>query len=172
VRRFLAIIDQINEWTGKWITLLLYAFTILICTEVTLRYGFDHPTIYLPVIFTMTAAAMYSLSFGYVMLHDAHVRIDLFYRLLSRRGKAIMDAIFAALFFFPVIGSLVYTGAWWVWFAWSTDERSHQTFWYARTGPVRTVVFIGLLLFLLQGLSQLVRNLDVIFKRKEGPKCS
>jgi TRAP-type mannitol/chloroaromatic compound transport system permease small subunit len=103
------------------------------------------------------------------MLHDAHVRIDLFYRLLSRRGKAIMDVIFAALFFFPVIGSLVYTGAWWVWFSWSTDERSHQTFWYARLAPVRTVIFIGLLLFLLQGLAQLVRNLDVIFKRKEGP---
>jgi TRAP-type mannitol/chloroaromatic compound transport system permease small subunit len=169
VRRFVTIIDRMNEWTGNRITLLLYAFILLICTEVLLRYGFDHPTIYLPVIFTMTAAAMYALSFGYIMLHDGHVRIDLFYRLLSRRGKAVTDVVLTALFFFPVIGSLVYTSAWWVWFAWSTDERSHQTFWYARIAPIRTVVFIALLLFLLQGLAQLVRNLDVIFRRKEGP---
>jgi TRAP-type mannitol/chloroaromatic compound transport system permease small subunit len=169
VRRFVAIIDRMNEWTGNWMTWLLYAFILLICTEVLLRYGFDHPTIYLPVIFTMAAAAMYALSFGFIMLHDGHVRIDLFYRLLSRRGKAVMDAVLAALFFFPVMGALVYSSAWWVWFAWSTDERSHQTFWYARIAPIRTVVFIALVLFLLQGLAQFVRNLDVIFRRKEGP---
>jgi TRAP-type mannitol/chloroaromatic compound transport system permease small subunit len=164
----ITIIERMNEWVGNWVRLVLYAFTILICTEVLLRYGFDHPTIYLPVIFTMTAGAMYALSFGFIMLHDGHVRIDLFYRLLSRRGKAIMDVFFEILFFFPVIVALVYSGAWWMWFAWSTDERSHQTFWYARIAPIRTVVFIGLVLFLLQGLAQLVHNLDVILKRKEN----
>jgi len=44
-----------------------------------------------------------------------------------------------------------------------------QTFWYARIGPSRTVVLIGLILFLLQGFAVFVRNLRIFFGRKETP---
>lgn len=169
MRRILTVIDQMNEWMGSWIRLLLYTFIGLVCFEVLLRYGFNNPTIYLPVIVTMTAAAMYVLSFGQIFLHDGHVRIDIFSRLLSRRGKAILEVVLGALFFFPVIGALAVSAAGWVWYAWSTDERARITYWYAPIGPIRTVVLIGLLLFLLQGLAIFVRNLEIIFGRKEAP---
>lgn len=169
MKRILTVIDHMNEWTGNWIRVLVYAFIGLVCVEVLLRYGFNHPTIYLPVIVTMTAAAMYALSFGNIMLQDGHVRIDIFSRLLSARGKAILEVIFGALFFFPIIGALCYSAAGWTWYAWSIDERSQQTFWYAPIGPIRTVVLIGLLLFLLQGVAVFVRNLHIIFGRKESP---
>ena len=169
MRRILMVIDNMNEWVGRWITFLPYAFVLIVCTEVILRYGFNDPTIWLPVVVTMTAAGMYALSFGYIFLHDGHVRIDIFSRLLSRRGKAILEVVLGVLFFFPVIGALTYSGAQWVWFAWSTDERSQQTFWYAPIAPIRTVVLIGLLLFLLQGVAIFVRDLEIIFGRKEAP---
>lgn len=169
MRRIITAIDNVNEWVGGWIKLLPYVFVTIICLEVALRYVFNYPTVWLPVIVTMIAAAMYALSFGYVFLQDGHVRVDIFSRLLSRRGKAILEVVFGVLFFFPVIGSLAYSGALWMWFAWATDERSHQTYWYAPIGPIRTVVFIGLLLFLLQGLAIFVRNLEIIFGRKETP---
>ncbi|MBM4332352.1 MAG: TRAP transporter small permease subunit [Deltaproteobacteria bacterium] len=169
MRRFLTIIDRMNEWIGSWIRLLVYAFIGLICFEVLLRYGFNNPTIQLPVIVTMTAGAMYALSFGNIMRQDGHVRIDVFSRLLSVRGKAIFEVVLGALFLFPVIGALTASAAGWVWYAWSIDERDMQTFWYARIGPIRTVVFIGLLLFLLQGLAAFVRNLNILFGRKETP---
>ena len=158
-----------NEWMGNWIRPLLYAFIGLICFEVLLRYGFNHPTIQLPVIVTMAAGAMYVLSFGNIMRQDGHVRIDIFSRLLSRRGKAIMEVVFGALFFFPVIGALTISAMGWTWYAWSIDERDQQTFWYARIGPIRTVVLIGLVLFLLQGFAVFVRNLRILLGRKETP---
>jgi len=169
VRRILTIIDSMNEWVGNWIRPLLYAFIGLICCEVLLRYGFNHPTIQLPVIVTMAAGAMYVLSFGNIMRQDGHVRIDLFYRLLSRRGKAILEVVLGALIFFPVIGALAVSAMGWTWYAWSIDERDMQTFWYARIGPSRTVVLIGLILFLLQGFAVFVRNLEILFGRKETP---
>ncbi len=168
MERFLRVVDRINEWVGSRIRILLFAFIGLVCLEVLLRYGFNKPTIQLPVIVTMTAAAMYALSFGHIHLQDGHVRIDLFYRLLSRRGKAIVNMIFGALFFFPVIGALAISGAEWVWYAWSIDERSQQTFWYAPIGPVRTAVLIGLILFLLQGLAIFVRNLETVLGREKS----
>lgn len=167
--RFLTIIDRMNEWMGNLIRVLVYAFIGLICVEVLLRYGFNHPTIQLPVIVTMTAAAMYVLSLGNIARQDGHVRIDVFTRLLSKRGKAVLEVVCALLFFFPVIGALIASAAGWTWYAWSIDERDTQTFWYARIGPIRTVVLIGLILFLLQGLAIFVRSLQTLSKRKETP---
>jgi len=169
VERLLTIIDSINEQMGSWIRVLVYAFIGLICFEVLLRYGFNKPTIQLPVIVTMAAGAMYSLSFGNIMRQDGHVRIDIFSRLLSMKGKAVLEVVLGALFFFPVIGALTASAAGWVWYAWSIDERDMQTFWYARIGPIRTVVFIGLILFLLQGFAVFVRNLEILLGRKKTP---
>ena len=169
MKRFLANIDRMNEWMGGWVRLLLYCFIGLVCFEVLLRYGFNKPTIQLPVIVTMTAAAMYILSMGNIMRNDGHVRVDVFTRLLSKRGKAILEVVFGALFFFPVIGAIAASAAGWTWYAWSIDERDTQTFWYARIGPIRTVVLIGLILFLLQGFAIFVRNLKILLGRKETP---
>jgi len=169
VERTLATIDRINEWIGTWIRPLLYIFIGLICLEVLLRYGFNKPTIQLPVIVTMVAGAMYVLSFGNIMRIDGHVRIDIFSRLLSKKGKAILEVVLGALFFFPVIGALAVSAVGWTWYAWSIDERDMQTFWYARIGPSRTVVMIGLFLFLLQGFAVFVRSLKILFARKETP---
>lgn len=169
MERILKTIDSMNEWMGNWVRVLVYAFTGLVCFEVLLRYGFNKPTIQLPVIVTMTAAAMYVLSMGNIARQDGHVRIDVFTRLLSKRGKAVLEVVFGALFFFPVIGALAASAAGWTWYAWSIDERDTQTFWYARIGPIRTVVLIGLILFLLQGLATFVRSLQIIFGRKETP---
>jgi TRAP-type mannitol/chloroaromatic compound transport system permease small subunit len=169
VERILKTIDHMNEWVGIWIRPLLYAFIGLVCFEVLLRYGFNKPTIQLPVIVTMAAGAMYVLSFGNIMRQDGHVRIDIFSRLLSRRGKALLEVVLGALFFFPVIGALAVSAVGWTWYAWSIDERDMQTFWYARIGPIRTVVLIGLILFLLQGFALFVRNLKILFGRKETP---
>jgi TRAP-type mannitol/chloroaromatic compound transport system permease small subunit len=169
VERILKTIDSMNGWMGNWIRVLVYVFIGLICFEVLLRYGFNHPTIQLPVIVTMTAAATYALSFGNIMRLDGHVRIDVFSRLMSRRGKAVLEVVFGALFLFPVIGALVVSAVGWTWYAWSIDERDMQTFWYARIGPIRTVVLIGLLLFLLQGVAVFVRNLEILLGRKKTP---
>ena len=169
MERILKTIDRMNEEMGNWVRVLVYAFTGLVCFEVLLRYGFNNPTIQLPVIVTMTAAAMYALSLGNIARQDGHVRIDVFTRLLSKRGKAVLEVVCGVLFFFPIIGALTASAAGWTWYAWSIDERDTQTFWYARIGPIRTVVLIGLILFLLQGLATFVRSLQIIFGRKETP---
>jgi len=169
MERILKTIDRMNEWMGNWIWVLVYVFIGLVCFEVLLRYGFNKPTIQLPVIVTMTAAATYILSMGNIARQDGHVRIDVFTRLLSKRGKAVFEVVCGVLFFFPIIGALTASAAGWTWYAWSIDERDVQTFWYARIGPIRTVVLVGLILFLLQGLAIFLRSLQILFGRKETP---
>ncbi len=147
----------------RWLAIFLM---LVICTEVFMRYALNKPTIQGPVIATMTGAALYTLSWGYVHLHRRHIRVDVFYTRFSMRGKAIIDVVCALVFLLPLIGLLTYAGWEWVWYAWSTGERSGQTYWYPITGPIRTVVFIGLVLFAFQGLAQFFRDIYVLVRNR------
>jgi TRAP-type mannitol/chloroaromatic compound transport system permease small subunit len=144
----------------------VFALIGFIVGEVVLRYVFNHPTTQGPVLATMTGAALYALSLGYILLHHGHVRIDILYGRLSPRRKAVLDVVLTLLFFFPVIGLLTYAGGEWMSFAWRTGERSGQTYWYPLLGPVRTAVFAGLALFLLQGIAQFVRDLHFAIRNR------
>ena len=166
MRKLLKLIDSINEWVGTQAKWLVFAVILICISEVILRYGFNKPTIQLPCIITMTGATLYALSFGYIMLHKGHVRVDVLYTRLSQRNKAIFDAVLAIVFFFPVVGLLTYAAGEWMWYAWETGERSQMTYWYPILGPVRTTVFAGMLIFLLQGVAQFVRDLYFALRSK------
>jgi len=166
MRKILKAIDTINEWTGRTIKWLAVFLMLVICAEVFMRYVLNSPTIQGPVIATMTGAALYSLSWGYVHLHRRHIRVDVFYARLPTRGKAIIDVACAVVFLLPLIGLLTYAGWEWTWYAWSTGEKSLQTYWYPITGPVRTAVFIGLVLFALQSLAQFFRDFYLLLRNK------
>ena len=166
MRKIIKAIDATNIWMGssvRWIAIFLL---LVICAEVFMRYVLNKPTIQGPVIATMSGAALYSFSWGFVHLHRRHIRVDVFYARFPTRVKAIVDVVCALLFLLPLIGLLCYAGWWWTWYAWSTTERSLMTYWYPITGPVRTAVFIGLILFALQALAQFYRDLDLLVRNK------
>lgn len=147
----------------RWLAVFLM---LVICSEVFMRYVLNKPTIQGPVIACFTGAALYSISWGYVLLHKRHIRVDVFYARFPTRLKAIIDVICAVLFLLPLIGLLTYAGWWWMWYAYTTTERSLMTYWYPITSPVRTAVFIGLCLFTLQGLAQFYRDIYSLVRNK------
>lgn len=159
MRKAIKLIDSANEWIGNQLKWPVFALIIIVCVEVMLRYVFNSPTVQLPVIITFTGAATYAFAFGYVHLHHGHVRVDVFYARFPRRMQAIMDSILWFLFFLPSIGYMAYAAWNWMIYSWSTNEMSHMTYWYPILGPIRTLVFIGLVFFLLQGFATLVRDL-------------
>jgi len=166
MRKIIKAIDTTNEWMGSSVRWIVIFLLLVICTEVFMRYVLNMPTIQGPVIATMSGAAVYSLSWGFVHLHKRHIRVDVFYARFPPRGKAFIDVLLAILFLLPFIGLMCYAGWEWVWYAWSTNERSLQTYWYPITGPIRTAVFIGLVLFALQGLAQFYRDFYRLVRNK------
>ncbi len=166
MRTILRTIDSINEWIGRSLKWVIMFLILVVCAEVFMRYVFNNPTSQLPVIQTWTGTALYSLAFGYVYLHKAHVRVDVIYNRFSERVKAIVDVVLWFVFFMPAIGFLGYAGFNWMAHAWRSGERSMITYWYPPMGPIRTIVFIGLVLFFLQGVATLYRDLYRAIKDK------
>ena len=61
--------------------------------------------------------------------------------------------------FLPVVGFLCFEAGDWMLRSWKILEKSTFTYWYPPIYPLRTVIFAGLLLFLLQGFAQFLRDL-------------
>ncbi|MBN1856373.1 MAG: TRAP transporter small permease subunit [Dehalococcoidia bacterium] len=160
--KFVRLVDSANEWMGRamrWVIMIAIGFT---CFEVFQRYVFNHPTMWGYEVPIHLGAAFYTLAWGFVLLHKGHVRVDVFYAKYSDRGRAIVDIVCFFVLFLPVVGVLTYTSADWMIHAWAIAERSNMTYWYPPISPLRTAIFIGILLFLLQGIAQLWRDVHFL----------
>ena len=167
MKNFLNFIDSLNAWTGKIIRLLAVALVLVMTVEVTMRYVFNHPTMWGYETSIMVGAAMYALAWGNVHRENAHVRVDLIYSRLSARGKALIDALCTFFLFVPLVGLLSWMAFSWMARAWKIGEKSVETYWYPPIAPLRTAVFIGLVLFGLQGLAQFIRDVYLLARNKK-----
>ncbi|HEY82436.1 MAG TPA: TRAP transporter small permease subunit [Dehalococcoidia bacterium] len=166
MRTIIGIIDAISEWTGRIGSWFGVALVGVVTYEVMMRYLFNAPSLWAYEVSVMLGASLYILAFAYTHLHQAHVRVDMIYAHLPPRGKAIIDVLGDIFLFSPFIILLVLNAWDWMWYAWETGERMPITGWYPPAGPLRTIVMLGLALFALQGMAQLVRDFYLLIRNK------
>jgi TRAP-type mannitol/chloroaromatic compound transport system permease small subunit len=70
----------------------------------------------------------------------------------------VADAIGGFIYFLPTIAFVVYASYGRMLWSWKIHEKSVEGFWYPPLYPLRTVIFIGWTLLLLQGLVTLTRS--------------
>jgi TRAP-type mannitol/chloroaromatic compound transport system permease small subunit len=164
--RFLDSIDKINERVGqiaKWLVVIL---TGVLVYDVFLRYIFNAPTIWAFDIGYMLGGSFFTLGMGYTLLHNAHVRIDIFYSKFSPKKQAIIDIILSLIVFFPAFGLLFFQLIPYVYRSWAEGERSLESFWRPPIYPFKTVLLISVAFLLLQGVGVFIKNLRIILGRK------
>src|SRR4030042_1971010 len=94
---------------------------------------------------------------GYALLQDAHIGVDALVIHLSARGRAIVDLITSAFFFFG-IGVLLWKAALDAWFSLEIREVYSSVF-SPPIYPFTILMVIGILLLLLQGVAKFIRDL-------------
>ncbi len=162
IRWILKFIDSLSEAAGsvgKWFALVLvFAGTY----ETISRHFFGAPTIWAYDTLSMAGGIIYLLGASFDYKRSAHTRVDLIYTLLPARIKALIDVLMSLLLFFPLVTVLLWYSFTWTVKAWKIHEVMFTSFWYPPAGPYRTIFTIGLLLLLLQGLAQFVRDIHVL----------
>jgi TRAP-type mannitol/chloroaromatic compound transport system permease small subunit len=159
IKKILKFIDLLSEKAGslgKWFALLL---VLIGAYETVSRHFFGAPTIWAYDSLCMSGGVLYLLGASYVYLKDSHTRVDLIYSLLSPRKQAILNIIGAVVFFFPLIGVMLWLAVVWAVKAWKINEVMFNSFWYPPAAPYRTVFALGLFLLILQGAAKLVRDI-------------
>lgn len=166
MRAVLKVIDSMSQQVGssaRWLTL---ALVLVAAFDTLLRYAFNAPTVWAYESSCMLGGATYALGWAYDELHKSHIRVDVFHARYSPWGKALSDVICAAFFFFPLMIILAKTSVWWAVRAWRINEVMIESYWYPPAAPFRTVIAVGICLFLLQGSAQFVRDLYFVIRRK------
>lgn len=153
VRNLVKGIDWLAEKSGTWSSALIVFIMLTMTFEVTMRYVFNAPTIWSYDVTYMLGGAFFLFPASYVLLHEGHVRVDVFYSKFSRRRKTLVDIILTPLLFFPALGVLVYHG--WKFAFWSLEqgEVSMIGIWEPSMIPFRFALALGFSLLTLEAIS-------------------
>ena len=152
-------LESISEKTGQlisWLTLLIVLVTFLV---VVLRYVFDFGSIALQESVSYLHAFVFMLGAAYTLKHDAHVRVDIFYRKMSAQNKALVDIFGTALLLIPVCLFIIYSSWNYVLTSWSLGEESGEAGGLAYVFLLKTTLLIMPALLIIQGLANIFQNL-------------
>lgn len=152
-------IDAFNDWIGRsvsWLTLAMVLVTFLV---VVLRYVFNLGWIWMQESVTYMHGIVFMIAGGYSLLHDQHVRIDVIYRPMKARGKALVN-IFGTLFLlFPTCYLIIFYAYPYVEDSWSVFEGSKEAGGLPGLFLLKTVILVFAALIGLQGIAHLLRNI-------------
>ncbi|MEX0706766.1 MAG: TRAP transporter small permease subunit [Woeseia sp.] len=157
-------IDRASEMTGRavsWLTLLMVLVTLVI---VVLRYVFDEGYIWLQESLTWMHALVFMLGAGYTLKWEEHVRVDVFYRDMSERRQAIVNAAGVILFLLPLCLFMAYISFDYAARAWALREISRDAggLPYPAVPLLKSVLLLMPLVVGLQGTALLLRSLRTL----------
>ena len=162
---FLRIVDSFNTLLGRIGGWLFVPLTVIIFLDVVLRYIFNSPTIWAWDVNVQIMGALVALGGGYTLLHGGHVCVDILIANMSKRKKAIIDAVTTVL---AIFGLIALSWRVWIytWMAIETQEHFSST-WYPPIYPLKIIIAIGVIALLFQAIATLIRQVMVIKTESE-----
>jgi len=156
----LHVVDNISTWVGRIMSIIIFPLAGITLYGVIMRYLLHNPITWGAQILLLLFFPIAVLAGGYVLLVEGHVRLDVLYSRWSSRGRAIADA--ATFIVFLLFTTML---------AWASIEMAWESVkirevsWYIFKAPVypkKIALALGVLLLLLQGIAQFVRNIRLI----------
>jgi TRAP-type mannitol/chloroaromatic compound transport system permease small subunit len=162
-------IDTFSLWVGRAVMWLLVPLMVAIVYEVAARYFFTAPTVWAYDISRMLYGAMFVLGAAYALSKGVHIRSDFLYRHWSVKTQGLVDAALYLVCYFPTLFIFLWVSADWAWLSVSRAERGTDTAWMPLLGPLKSCVPIGIVLLIVQGVSELLKALYAA-RKGEWPK--
>lgn len=152
-------IDRFSEGTGCAVAWLTLGTVLVTFAVVVLRYAFQGGSIALQELVSYLHAAVFMLGVAYTLKHDAHVRVDIFYRDFSPRRRAWVDLAGSLLLLLPLCLFILITSRGYVADAWSVMEGSGEAGGLNAVFLLKTAIPVMAVLLLLQGCSLTLHSL-------------
>lgn len=166
LRRISAAVDALNDRIGTAIRWLALVMVLLGAYNAIARYLTRYTGLSLASnAFTELQWYLFSLIFllgaAYGLRHDVHVRVDVLFARLAPRARAWVDLGGTVLFLIPFCVLMLWVSWPAVRNSWMIRETSPDPGGLARY-PIKAAILLGFALLVLQGLSQLVKQVEVI----------
>ncbi len=157
MQRFLFAIDRFSMTVGHAFGWCILILTLGTSYEVFMRYVLRNPTDWAFDMSYIEYGGLFIMSGAYALSRNAHVRGDVFFRLLKPRVQASIELVLYFIFFYPGVTSLIIAGY----------GYAHDSFGYKEVSvnsPIGVPIWqlkalipvAGTLLF-IQGIAQVIR---------------
>ncbi len=172
LKKICHVIDAINERIGRSVSWLTAVLVVLVTVDVALRYLFKVTFVASQELEWHLFALVFLLGGGYTLRHNGHVRVDVFYQRLGRKGKALVNILGCLIFLFPGSYLVIKTSLPFVHFSWSISEASPNPGGLPARYLLKGAIPVAFSLMALQGLSLLSSSILVLLgqdpKRKRA----
>ena len=163
MERVTAVIDRVTGWLGHLITWITFIMVLIGALNAIARYlgrfvGMNlSSNLYLELQWYLFSL-VFLLGAGYTLREDAHVRVDVLYARLQARGRRWVNVLGAVLLLAPFCVFVLWVSWPSVANSWAIRELSPDPGGLPRY-PIKAVIIVAFVLLLLQGASELVKDL-------------
>jgi len=141
---------------SSWLTLFMVLVTF---TVVVLRYVFDVGFIWLQESVVWMHAFVFMMGAAYTLQREEHVRVDIFYRDMSKKRRAWVDLLGVIVFLLPLCAFLGWAAFDFVAASWNLHEASRESggLPYPLIPLLKSILIVMPVTLGLQGLSLLLQ---------------
>ena len=151
-------IDRFQDAFGRGVSWIMLFMVLVVFFDVIMRYAFNQSSVFTQELEWHLFGLVYLLGAGYTMLFDEHVRVDILYSRWSRRKRAWFDFALAFIFFFPSCLMVIYTTWPFVRNSFLVYEGSPDPGGVPFRFLLKSVIIVGFVLLMVQGISQTIKN--------------
>jgi TRAP-type mannitol/chloroaromatic compound transport system permease small subunit len=170
--RLINLIDEIIDFVGRtlsWLTILMVAMVLIV---VVTRYFLQIGSIALQESVTYLHATVFLLGIAFTLKQGGHVRVDIFYRQMSLRRKALVDFCGGIFFLIPVSFLIFYSSWDYVMASWAIGETSAENNGLPFIYLLKTLMILMPGTLLLQGVAEILKSLLVLINQpNNGESC-
>jgi TRAP-type mannitol/chloroaromatic compound transport system permease small subunit len=152
-------IDRLNESIGVSVAWLALFTVLMEFTVVLMRYVFGVGSVKMQESIVYMHATVFMVAAGYTLLHNGHVRCDIFYAAAPPRRKALIDLIGVFIFLLPMCALIAWVAWPYVAAAWAVREGSQEgSLGIPGVFLLKSIILVFALLLALQGVALAIHS--------------
>lgn len=166
IQKIIRSIDKFQDWFGFFVSLLIIPMTVVVMYEVLMRYVFHSPTSWGFEMTTFIYGLHFTLGLGYTLLHNGHVKVDVFVTMLTKKKQHIVALLTTLVMLLPTFFLLSLSC---IDFAWTSIKNLEHswTSWGPPIYPLKALMVLGIILFVIQGISSLLKDVNYLRGKTE-----
>lgn len=167
VRSSVATLDYLTEHIGRGISWLNLVLVLVVFLVVILRYCLNIGSIAMQESAMYLHAIIFLGASGYTLKHDGHVRVDVFYRKMSERQKALVNSLGTLFLLIPVCLFIGFMSWEYIGDSWRVLETSQDPGGIPFIYLLKSLILVMVATLLMQGKAELLRSLLILFSATE-----
>lgn len=160
--KIINFLDWVGEKVGSLVSWISVVLAIIIGLDVVIRYVFRFTNVWMVEIEVYLFGMLFLLASGYTFKHEKHVRVDVFYSKLSKKGKAWVDLLGGICLLIPWCYVVIVSSWYYGLSSFLINETSAQPGGLPALYVLKFCVTIGFVFLLLQGVAHILKSIQII----------